>query len=166
MAYTLEKLTIDPRTVTVAGEPNGPRGLAINGREVGELVACDCHHDTKGALRIEIEGAPGQEFLIMPTPCAKSWLMHLGGYPPIPQAIECPGCDGEGGDEGPTTCGHGCDWCGGCRDQPQECGQCEGAQEVPLYAEECHATDDLLHCSHWGDGDDEAGTCCHCGAKP
>jgi hypothetical protein len=96
--------------------------------------------------------------------CSKARMKAAGGYPAIPESIECPGCDGEGGDEGPTTCGHGCDWCGGCRDQPQECGQCEGAREVPLYVEECHATDDLLHCSHWGDGDDEAGACCHCGA--
>jgi len=44
-----------------------------------------------------------------------------------PAEIDCPDCDGEGGDEGPVTCSGICDWCGGCRDLSSACDRCQGA---------------------------------------
>ena len=101
--------------------------------------------------------------------CGKARLdnaLTLGGYPAIPTHVECPGCKGEGGDEGPITCGGRCDWCGGCRDQPSACESCEGAGEVELdQDEQCHAHPSGEHCDHCGDVDADGKdlACCFCG---
>jgi len=89
----------------------------------------------------------------------------LDSYPPIPSRVECPDCNGECGDEGPVTCSWRCDWCGGCLDLSSECGTCEGAGEVVLEAEQCHASANGEHCEHCGEDDaqGDALICCFCG---
>jgi hypothetical protein len=93
---------------------------------------------------------------------------HLGDViPPRPQAIECPECKGEGGHEGPITCTGRCDWCGGCRDQGERCGTCDGECELEVDGEYCHVHPDAEHCPCCGDEDKDGNAlaCCFCGFK-
>lgn len=164
MAKPNETILIDPSSVAVHEcLDGGGRELVINGRAIGWLIP-EGPGIGAGALVVEIHGGGGAGWLIRPTPCARSWMKNLKGYSPIPEAIECFECGGEGGHEGPITCGGRCDWCGGHRDQSEACDTCEGACEVELDAESCHATAPSSHapgdhCEHWHDDL----SCCHCG---